>query len=109
MPHATADDDVKLYYEETGAGVPVVFVHEFAGDLRSWEPQLRHFGQRHRALAYNARGGSVAKIAAGCEWLRQATDQAATWNSSATKAAWARMSRPPILRTCPFLTIAIAS
>jgi pimeloyl-ACP methyl ester carboxylesterase len=34
----------------------VLFVHEFAGDLRSWEPQLRHFGQRHRAIAYNARG-----------------------------------------------------
>ena len=56
MPHATADDGVKLYYEETGSGVPVLFVHEFAGDLRSWEPQLRHFGQRHRAIAYNARG-----------------------------------------------------
>ena len=56
MPHATADDDVKLYYEETGSGVPVLFVHEFAGDARSWEPQLRHFGQRHRAIAFNARG-----------------------------------------------------
>ena len=56
MPHATADDGVKLYYEETGAGVPVIFVHEFAGDLRSWEAQLRHFGQRFRAIAYNARG-----------------------------------------------------
>jgi len=56
MPHATADDGVKLYFEETGSGVPVIFVHEFAGDFRSWEPQLRHFGQRHRAIAYNARG-----------------------------------------------------
>jgi pimeloyl-ACP methyl ester carboxylesterase len=56
MPHATTDDGVKLYYEETGSGVPVIFVHEFAGDFRSWEPQLRHFGQRHRAIAYNARG-----------------------------------------------------
>ena len=56
MPHATADDGVKLYYEETGSGTPVIFVHEFAGDLRSWEPQVRHFGQRYRAIAYNARG-----------------------------------------------------
>ena len=56
MPHVTTDDGVKLHYEETGSGVPVVFVHEFAGDLRSWEPQLRRFGQRHRAVAYNARG-----------------------------------------------------
>ncbi|MBD0270650.1 MAG: alpha/beta fold hydrolase [Acetobacteraceae bacterium] len=56
MPHATADDGVRLHYEETGSGTPVIFVHEFAGDCRSWEPQLRHFGQRYRAIAYNARG-----------------------------------------------------
>jgi len=47
--------------------------------------------------------GSVAKFAAGREWLSRQADQAATSNSSATKVAWARMSRPPILRTCPFL------
>ncbi len=56
MPYAIADDGVKLYYEETGAGAPVIFVHEIAGDLRSWEAQLRHFGQRYHAIAYNARG-----------------------------------------------------
>jgi len=56
MPHATTDDGVRLHYEETGSGTPVVFVHEYAGDWRSWEPQLRHFGQRYRAIAYNARG-----------------------------------------------------
>jgi pimeloyl-ACP methyl ester carboxylesterase len=56
MPHTTADDGVRLYFEETGAGTPIVFVHEYAGDFRSWEPQLRHFGQRYRAIAFNARG-----------------------------------------------------
>jgi pimeloyl-ACP methyl ester carboxylesterase len=56
MPHASAEDGVKLYYEETGRGAPVIFVHEFAGDHRSWEPQMRHFGQRYRAIAFNARG-----------------------------------------------------
>src|SRR5689334_9515788 len=56
MPHATTDDGVKLYYEETGSGRPVIFVHEYAGDYRSWEPQMRHFGQRYRAITYNARG-----------------------------------------------------
>lgn len=56
MPYATTDDGVKLHFEETGSGTPVLFVHEFAGDLRSWEPQMRHFGQRYRAICYNARG-----------------------------------------------------
>ena len=48
MPYATTDDGVKLYYEETGTGAPIVFVHEFAADHRSWEAQMRHFGQRYR-------------------------------------------------------------
>jgi pimeloyl-ACP methyl ester carboxylesterase len=56
MPHVTADDGVKLYYEEAGTGIPVIFVHEFAGDYRSWEPQLRHFGSSYRCIAFNARG-----------------------------------------------------
>ena len=56
MPYATTDDQVRLHYEETGAGSAVIFVHEFAGDYRSWELQMRHFGQRHRAIAFNARG-----------------------------------------------------
>ncbi|HZB37101.1 MAG TPA: alpha/beta hydrolase [Beijerinckiaceae bacterium] len=56
MPFATTDDGVRLHYEETGSGSPVIFVHEFAGDHRSWEPQMRHFGKRHRCIAFNARG-----------------------------------------------------
>ena len=56
MAHITTDDGVKLYVEETGSGTPVVFVHEFAGDYRSWEPQLRYFAHSYRAIAYNARG-----------------------------------------------------
>jgi pimeloyl-ACP methyl ester carboxylesterase len=56
MPHATTNDGVQLYYEEAGIGPTIVFVHEFAGDYRSWEPQLRFFSRRHRCVAFNARG-----------------------------------------------------
>jgi pimeloyl-ACP methyl ester carboxylesterase len=56
MPHLTTDDGVRLHYEETGTGTPIVFVHEFAGEAASWEAQLRHFGRKHRCIAYNARG-----------------------------------------------------
>jgi pimeloyl-ACP methyl ester carboxylesterase len=56
MPFARTDDGVKLYYEETGAGAPMVFVHEFAADHRSWELQMRHFGQRYRCVTFGARG-----------------------------------------------------
>jgi pimeloyl-ACP methyl ester carboxylesterase len=56
MAQLTTDDGVRLYYEEAGSGLPVVFVHEFAGDLRSYEPQLRYFARRYRCIVYNARG-----------------------------------------------------
>lgn len=56
MATLTTDDGVRLYYEDTGEGTPVVFVHEFAGDWRSWEPQVRHFSRRYRCITYSARG-----------------------------------------------------
>jgi len=56
MPRLKTDDGVALHYEEAGAGIPLVLVHEFAGDHRSWEPQVRYFSRRYRCIAYNARG-----------------------------------------------------
>jgi len=55
VPYASSNG-VRLYYEEAGTGVPIVFVHEFSGDLRSWEAQLRYFSRRYRCVAFNARG-----------------------------------------------------
>jgi pimeloyl-ACP methyl ester carboxylesterase len=65
MAFLTTDDNVKLYYEDTGSGTPVVFVHEFAGDYRSWEPQVRHFARRYRCIAFNARGWTPSEVPQG--------------------------------------------
>ena len=60
MPHIAARDGTRLYYEEAGQiadfGTPVVFVHEYAGDYRTWEPQMRHFSRSHRCITYSQRG-----------------------------------------------------
>lgn len=57
MNFATAQDGVELYWEEAGSGTStIVFVHEFGGDHRSWEPQMRHFARRHRCIVFAARG-----------------------------------------------------
>jgi len=72
MPHVTADDGVRLYYEETGAGHPLVFVHEFGGDHHAWEAQLRYFGRYYRAIAYNARGYPPSDVPAELERYSQA-------------------------------------
>jgi len=56
MPHARAKDGTRLYYEEAGSGTPLIFIHEFAGDHRSWEPQMRFFSRYFRCITYAARG-----------------------------------------------------
>ncbi len=71
MPTLTTDDGVDLYYEEAGSGTPLVFVHEFAGDHRSWEPQLRHFARRYRSIAYNARGYPPSEVPENVERYSQ--------------------------------------
>jgi pimeloyl-ACP methyl ester carboxylesterase len=72
MPHATTDDGVRLHYEEAGSGKPVIFVHEYAGDHRAWEPQMRHFGQRFRAITYAARGYPPSDVPATVAQYSQA-------------------------------------
>ena len=59
---------VDLYYEDTGQGIPLVWSHEFGGDYRTWEPQVRYFARRYRVVTYNHRGyppSGVPKTAAG--------------------------------------------
>jgi pimeloyl-ACP methyl ester carboxylesterase len=62
MPTITSGDGTKLYYEEAGAGTPIVFVHEFAGDYRTWEPQLRYFARLHRCVTFSARGYPPSEV-----------------------------------------------
>ncbi len=64
MPLISTDDGVGLHYEEAGSGTPMVFVHEFAGDHRSWEPQLRFFSRRYRCVAFAARGYPPSEVPA---------------------------------------------
>src|SRR5919107_3514594 len=56
MAHVSTDDGVQLHLEETGSGFPILFLHEFAGDHRSWEPQVRALSRRYRCITYAARG-----------------------------------------------------
>ncbi len=46
-------------------------MHEFAGDWRTWEPQLRHFSRRYRCIAYNARGYPPSDVPADVERYSQ--------------------------------------
>ena len=53
---------IKLYYEETGKGYPIIFVHEFGSDLREWEQQVRHFSREYKCITFNARGYPPSEV-----------------------------------------------
>ncbi|MFP6773604.1 MAG: alpha/beta hydrolase [Alphaproteobacteria bacterium] len=78
MPHIQAEG-AKLYYEEAGSGDAIIFVHEFADDLRGWELQMRYFSRRYRCIAYNARGYLPSDVPSDPELYSQdlATDDIA--------------------------------
>jgi len=56
------DDGVALQVEQTGSGTPILFIHEFAGDARSWAPQLYYFADRYRCVTYHARGYPPSEV-----------------------------------------------
>jgi pimeloyl-ACP methyl ester carboxylesterase len=56
MAYATGSDGVRLHVEEAGTGEPIVFVHEFGDNYRSWEPQVHFLSRRYRCITFAARG-----------------------------------------------------
>ena len=70
-------DGVKLYFEEAGQGDAIVWLHEFAADYRTWEPQVRRFSRDYRCITYNARGyppSAVPESDAAYDWEQQRDD-----------------------------------
>jgi len=72
-------DGARLYFETAGSGTPIVFLHEFSGDLWSWEKQIQHFSRRYRCIAFNARGYPPSEVpgAASAYSHKQAVDDVA--------------------------------
>ena len=56
MSFIKTDDNINLFYETNGTGEPIIFVHEFAGDYRSWLPQVNYFSRYNQCITYCARG-----------------------------------------------------
>lgn len=72
MTSITSDDGIQLHVEEAGAGTPIIFIHEFAGDHQSWEPQMRWFARTHRVITYAARGYPPSDVPADVSAYSQA-------------------------------------
>ena len=48
-----------------GAALPVIFLHGVGSDKSVWRPQLEHFGQRRRAVAFDYPGYGESDLVEG--------------------------------------------
>jgi non-heme chloroperoxidase len=65
MPHITVGrentGDIRIYYEDHGTGSPVVLVHGYLADGRSWEKQeAALLAAGYRVISYDRRGGGAS-------------------------------------------------
>ncbi len=65
MPYVTVGrentGDIRIYYEDHGAGPPVVLVHGYLADGRSWEKQeAALLAAGYRVITYDRRGGGAS-------------------------------------------------
>ncbi|MDB5405382.1 MAG: Alpha/beta hydrolase fold protein, partial [Rhodospirillales bacterium] len=71
MPSIRTADGIALAVEDQGSGVPIVFVHEFAGTIRSFDPQVATLRSRFRCIAFNARGYPPSEVPPSVESYSQ--------------------------------------
>lgn len=55
MPHARING-ISIYYEEHGAGAPLLLVMGFTANTTAWEPLLPALSSRYRVIAFDNRG-----------------------------------------------------
>jgi 3-oxoadipate enol-lactonase len=58
MPKVSASNGYDIGYQETGGGeaTPIVLLHGVGSDKSVWRPQLEHFGETRRAVAFDYPG-----------------------------------------------------
>ncbi len=67
-----------LYYESTGRGPALLFVHGLCGDADSWVDQAERFSDRYRCVRYDRRGHTRSgRGSAPVSWALHAADAVA--------------------------------
>jgi pimeloyl-ACP methyl ester carboxylesterase len=79
MPYLTTSDATNLYYEESGEGKPLLFMHGWSLSSQIWSRQQEYFSSRYRCIAFDLRGHGRSKpsgsgygidvLAADVTWL----------------------------------------
>ncbi|HUH98484.1 MAG TPA: alpha/beta hydrolase [Anaerolineales bacterium] len=58
-------DEIDLYYERSGQGAPLLFVHGLGSSTRDWEPQVKEFSKNYQVIAFDLRGHGQSDKPAG--------------------------------------------
>ncbi|MBU0982301.1 MAG: alpha/beta fold hydrolase [candidate division Zixibacteria bacterium] len=61
MPYADLGD-IRMYYDESGSGEPVVLLHGFSLDRRMWEDQADFLSRDYRVICPDARGHGLSDV-----------------------------------------------
>src|SRR5262249_20667739 len=70
-------DDVTLYYEDRGAGPPVLLIAGIPAVVSDWEPVAAGLADAgYRVIAYDNRGGGQSTVTPGPYTTRQLADDA---------------------------------
>ncbi|MEW5925673.1 MAG: alpha/beta fold hydrolase, partial [Candidatus Zixiibacteriota bacterium] len=59
MPYFESEK-IRLYYEITGEGTPLIMLHGFSLDRRMWRYQVDAFAQSHNIIMPDARGHGLS-------------------------------------------------
>ncbi|MFS2032426.1 alpha/beta fold hydrolase [Polaromonas sp. CT11-55] len=54
--HTIQINNIEMYYEEYGAGKPLVLLHGFGGCAQNWHPFTAKLSERHRLIVVDLRG-----------------------------------------------------
>lgn len=65
MKSTLAYNNGQIYYEVSGSGESIVFIHGFTLDHRMWQPQVEFFSRNYQVITYDARGFGKSSIPTG--------------------------------------------
>src|SRR5579862_2509229 len=70
-------NNVEIYYEESGRGVPILWLQGLGADHSAWSPQIARFSARYRCLAPDNRGAGRTAPSGPFDLRTLAVDSAA--------------------------------
>ena len=64
-------NDVEHYYESSGEGSPLLFIHGLGSSTQDWDLQVAYFSKFYQVITYDVRGHGQSEKPAGPYSIRQ--------------------------------------